>query len=91
MQAEIKKKHCEYADYCPCAAHFLNLVGESVTSCCIESCNPFRLSMNFITCGPKVVPKIFQKYVGLPDMMPLALYSTVTVILNPLFFKLQKI
>ena len=38
MQAEIKK-HYKYADYCPCAAHLLNLDGELAASCCIESVN----------------------------------------------------
>ena len=42
MQAEIKK-HCKYADYCLCAAHSLNLVGESATSCYIESANFFSV------------------------------------------------
>ena len=45
MQAEIKK-HCKYADYCSCAAHSLNLVGESAASCCIESANFFSANFN---------------------------------------------
>ena len=34
IQAGIKK-YCKYADYCPCAAHLLNLVRESAMSSCI--------------------------------------------------------
>ncbi|CAB3996904.1 zinc finger MYM-type 1-like [Paramuricea clavata] len=36
MQAVIHRK-CPLAEYVPCAAHFLNLVGQSAVSCCLES------------------------------------------------------
>ena len=36
MQAVIHRK-CPLAEYVPCAAHSLNLVGQSAVSCCLES------------------------------------------------------
>ena len=46
MEAETKK-HCKHADFCPCVAHALYLVGELANSCCTEPATFFRLSMNF--------------------------------------------
>ena len=42
MEAKIKK-HCKYADYCPCASNSLNLIGKPAASCCIESDNFFSI------------------------------------------------
>ena len=48
MQAEIKKKHCKYREYCPYAAHSLSLVGESAPLVVLNLLIFFRLSINFI-------------------------------------------
>lgn len=43
MQAHIKMKN-RLADYIPCAAHSLNLVGQSAVDCCVEAVSFFGLT-----------------------------------------------
>lgn len=42
LQTRIKKI-CQFAEYAPCAAHSLNLIGTSAASSCLEACNFFDL------------------------------------------------
>lgn len=55
VQAKIQAL-CKQAEYAPCAAHYLNLVGASAAECCLEGCKFFTLLQelyNFFTASTK--------------------------------------
>jgi hypothetical protein len=48
MQAKIKEV-CKYAEFVPCAAHSLNLVGVAAVNCCVKAASFFDFLNNIYT------------------------------------------